>query len=146
MIFDARTATQESDSTPIHPDDIDSDEHYPGYWPERCDSTPPPPNSPPVATISNAQLADWTRSQMPWHTFRHRIPELRDIPDALCGPPHIPRLYPPHQYMLDHQHGTPDQLGVNERTSHFYSAPRALRLAFAVCDDGGWWLDVGGLV
>ena len=25
--------------------------------------------------------------------------------------------------MLDHQHGTPDQLGVNDRTSHFYKAP-----------------------
>ena len=123
VIFDARTATQESDSSPNHPDHIDSDEDYPGYWPERRDSPPPQPNSPPVSTISDAQLADWTRSQLPWHTFRHRITELRNIPDALCGPPHIPRLYPPHQYMLDHQHDTPDQLGVNDRTSHFYNAP-----------------------
>ena len=107
VIFNARTATQESDSSPFHPDDIDSDEDYPGYWPERRHSNPPLSNSPPVATIFDAQLANWTRSQLPWHTFRHRIPELRDIPDALCGPPQIPRLYPPHQYMLDHQHGTP---------------------------------------
>ena len=123
VIFDARTATQESDSSPTHPDDIDSDKDYPGYWPERSESPPPQPNSPPVSTISNAQLADWARSQLPWHTFRHRIPELQHIPDALCGPPHIPRLYRPHQYMLDHQHGTPDKLGVNDRTSHFYNAP-----------------------
>ena len=117
MIFDARTATQESESSPIHPDNIDYDKEYPGYWPERRHSTQPPPNSPPVATISDAQLADWTRSQLPWYTFRHRIPELWDIPDALCRPPHIPRLYP------SHQHGTPDQLGVYDRTSHFYNAP-----------------------
>ena len=124
VIFDARAATtQDSDSSSNHPDHIDSDEDYPGYWPERRESPPPRTNSPPVSTISDTQLADWTRSQLPWHTFRHRIPELRNIPDALCGPPHIPRLYPPHQYMLAHQHGTPDQLGVNDRTSHFYNPP-----------------------
>jgi hypothetical protein len=124
VIFDARAATtQESDSSSNHPDHIDSDEDYPGYWPERRKSPPPRTNSPPVSTISDPQLADWARSQLPWHTFRHRIPELRNIPDALCGPPHIPRLYPPHQYMLANQHGTPDQLGVSDRTSHFYNTP-----------------------
>ena len=49
---------------------------------------------------------------------------MRDLPNELCGPPNIPRLYPPpHQYMLDNQHGTPDQLGVNDRTSDFYRDP-----------------------
>jgi hypothetical protein len=32
-------------------------------------------------------------------------------------------MYPPHQYMLDHQHGTPDKLGVNDRTHRFYRDP-----------------------
>ena len=48
---------------------------------------------------------------------------MRDLTDERCGPPHIPRLYPPHQYMLDNQHGTPDQPGVNDRTSDFYRDP-----------------------
>ena len=96
---------------------------HPGYWPERRPSTPPLHNSPIAATISDAQLSDdWVRFQLPWHEFRHRIPALTDKPDALCAPPSINRLYPPHQYLLDHQQCTPDQLGVNDRTSHFYQS------------------------
>ena len=121
--FDVRTATRDSDSTPIYPHDSESDADHPGYWPEHRANTPPPSNSPPPATISDTQLADWVQSQLPWHEFRQRIPALQNAPDELCGPPNIPRLYPPHQYMLDHQHGTPDQLGVNDRTHRFYRDP-----------------------
>ena len=93
--YDVRTATQDSDSTPIYPDATDSDEEYPGYWPEQRALTPPLSISPPVTTLSDQQLADWVLSQLPWHAFRKTLPELRDTPDYRCGPPNIPRLYPP---------------------------------------------------
>jgi hypothetical protein len=89
LTFEVRTATHDSDSTPIYPNNSDSDEDHPGYWPEHRDNTPPPSNSPPPAAISDSQLADWVQSQLPWHEFRHSIPELDNIPDELCGPPNI---------------------------------------------------------
>ena len=91
MVFDIRTATNDSDSTPVYHEN--SDDNHPGYWPERRASTPPLHNSPIAATISDAQLADRVQPQLPWHEFRHRIPDLTDKPDALCAPP-------PHQPLI----------------------------------------------
>jgi hypothetical protein len=59
-VFDIRAATQDSDSTPIYPDNSDSsDADTPHYWPEPTNPTPPLPNSPTPAIITDRQLLDW---------------------------------------------------------------------------------------
>ena len=42
LTFEVRTATHDSDSTPIYPNNSDSDDDHPGYWPEHRANTPPP--------------------------------------------------------------------------------------------------------
>ena len=82
-VFDIRVANHDSDSTPIYPDSSNSsDGDTPHYWPEVTHPSPPTPNSPPLATITERQLMDWTESQLPWNIFRQQISTYRDTPTS----------------------------------------------------------------
>ena len=76
-----------SDSTASHPDPSD-DEDYPPYWPAYEQPSPPRPNSPTPCDITTDQLTQWTTTQLEWHTFRLRIPDLSAIPLSYYVAPH----------------------------------------------------------
>jgi hypothetical protein len=120
-VFDIRTATNDSDSTPIYPDPSDSsDGETPQYWTENKNPTPPPPNSsPPPVLITDRQLMEWIETQLPWNIFRQTIPIYRDTPIELCGPPRLQRDLPNRTYM--HAQAAPyaDTLDSFNRISAF---------------------------
>ena len=66
IVFNIRVATHDSDSTPLYPDSSNSsDGDTLHYWPEVTNPSPPTPNYPPPATITERQLMEWTESQLP---------------------------------------------------------------------------------
>ena len=113
IIFDARTASH----TLIQPSDQDSEDDIQGYWPEQLPQTPPNPNSPQHAAITDEQFADWFDSQLPWNEFRHSIPAFKNMPQELCGTPIIYRLF------LNYQHIGPYSRPPRRIRSHFIVLP-----------------------
>ena len=114
LLFDIRTATYTSDSTASHPDPSD-DEDYPPYWPAYEQPSPPRPNSTTLCDITTDQLAQWTSTQLEWHTFRRRIPALSETPNELCGAPTIHRDMPNRDFMWQYEGSSPDTVTVNHR-------------------------------
>jgi hypothetical protein len=114
VLFDIRTATHTSDSTASCPDPSD-DEDYPPYWPAYEPPSPPRPSSPTPCDITTAQLTHWTTTQLEWHTFRRRIPELSQTPDELCSAPPIHRDMPNREFMWQYEGSSPDTVNVNTR-------------------------------
>ncbi len=120
IVFDIRVATHDSDSTPLYPDSSNSsDSDTPHYWPEVTNPSPPTPNSPPPATITERQLMEWTESQLPWNIFRQQIFTYRDTPDELSGPPRLHRDLPNRTYMYDHAAPYANTLNSYGRISAF---------------------------
>ena len=114
LLFDIRTATYTSDSTASCPDPSDDEDHLP-YWPAYEPPSPPHPHSPTPCDITTAQLTQWTTTQLEWHTFRRRIPELSETPDELCGAPPIHRDMPNREFMWQYEGSSPDTINVNNR-------------------------------
>jgi hypothetical protein len=121
FIFDSRTATHDSDSTQTYPSDPYSEDDIPGYWPEHQPETPPNPNSPPHAAITDEQFADWIDSRLPWNDFRRSIPAFKKhAPPKLCGLPIIHRPFPNYQYMHNTQDPTANPLDASTCISQFH--------------------------
>jgi hypothetical protein len=99
LLFNIRIATYKLDSTTANQPDPSDDEDYPPYWPAYEQPSPPRPNSPTLCDITIDQLAQWTATQLEWHKFRRRIPELSETPDELCDIPTIHRDMPNRDFM-----------------------------------------------
>ena len=122
-VSDIRTATNDSDSTPIYPDPSDSsDGDTPQYWTENTNPTPPPSNSLPPVRITDRQLMEWIESQLPWNIFRQTIPIFRDTPIELCGPPRLQRDLPNRTHMYAQAAPYADTLDSFNRISASYTA------------------------
>jgi hypothetical protein len=118
FIHDIRAATHHSDSDSIHinpaPNDESDEEHLP-FWPECAPPTPPLPDPNPPADLNDAQIVQWTRSQMPWHLWRQQQISLGRIPDSQHGPPVIHREMPNRNHMRISNSPSADTLDSTHR-------------------------------
>ena len=96
------------------PNDESDEEHLP-FWPERAPPTPTltDPNQP--ADLNDAQIIQWTRSQMPWHLWRQQQIPLGRIPDSQHGPPVIHREMPNRNHMRISDFPSADTLDSTHR-------------------------------
>ena len=112
--YDIRLATANSDSEHSSDEDAPDQSTSPRYWPIAEDHQPPPPADP-----SDAQIQAWINSNVPWTTFRHRLPILQCLAYGHRPPPAITRHDPNRSYMIDNSDESIDSIPLRERFSAF---------------------------